>query len=137
MSTHFLPNSPRQVVDGSADVAHGQRTRRTRRAALACQHCRRRKVRCNLAIEGPPCVNCRLDGWACVLPPRKLPRCLAPKHERDNDRSSESRLEDGAQDTPDTREQARDNNAACLKPAPRQIPNSSIVSLPVVITVVI
>lgn len=137
MSTHFLPNSPRQVVDGSADIAHGQRTRRTRRAALACQHCRRRKVRCNLAIEGPPCVNCRLDGWACVLPPRKLPRCLAPKHERDNDRSSESRLEDGSQDTHDTREQGRDNNAVCLKPAPRQIPNSSIVSLPVVITVVI
>ncbi|KAB8276361.1 hypothetical protein BDV30DRAFT_206567 [Aspergillus minisclerotigenes] len=125
MSTHFSPNSPRQVVDGSADVAHGQRTRRTRRAALACQHCRRRKVRCNLAIEGPPCVNCRLDGWACVLPPRKLPRCLAPKQERDNDRSLESRLEDGSQDTPDTREQGRDNNAACLKPAPRQIPNSS------------
>ncbi|KAE8361516.1 fungal-specific transcription factor domain-containing protein [Aspergillus caelatus] len=121
MSTHISANPRQQMVDGSADGIHGQRARRTRRAPLACQHCRRRKVRCNLSIEGPPCVNCRLDGWACVLPPRKLPRCLAPKRKGDDDHPPETRGDDCPQDPNDAKEQREDHNAACLKPAQRQI----------------
>lgn len=126
MSTHISANPRRQMVDGTADGIYGQRARRTRRAPLACQHCRRRKVRCNLAIEGPPCVNCRLDGWTCVLPPRKLPRCLAQKRKGDDDRSPETRGDDCPQDPKDAKEQKEDHNAACMKPAQRQIQNSGI-----------
>lgn len=37
-----------------------------RRSSVACQRCRSRKVRCNIVQNGPPCVNCRLDGAHCV-----------------------------------------------------------------------
>jgi len=47
-----------------------------RRAPLACQGCRLRKVRCNLAEEGVPCTNCRLDQVECVVPEGVRKRCV-------------------------------------------------------------
>lgn len=41
------------------------------RARIACSYCHRRKVRCNVAICGRPCTNCRLDGFECVTRPKK------------------------------------------------------------------
>lgn len=40
------------------------------RARIACLHCRSRKVRCTLAVKGPPCTNCHLDGLECVTRPK-------------------------------------------------------------------
>lgn len=43
------------------------------RAGHACLHCRARKVRCNVAIHGAPCTNCRLDQHDCTtIPSRKI-----------------------------------------------------------------
>lgn len=42
------------------------RTRRFRRARIACLSCRRRKVRCNVDSDGTPCINCRLDNCECI-----------------------------------------------------------------------
>ncbi|KAL0777057.1 hypothetical protein CaCOL14_006575 [Colletotrichum acutatum] len=33
-----------------------------KRSAIACTACHQRKVRCNLAAQGPPCTNCSEDG---------------------------------------------------------------------------
>ncbi|CAI4212132.1 unnamed protein product [Parascedosporium putredinis] len=44
------------------------------RASIACSVCRARKVRCNVAADGPPCTNCRLDGIKCTIPQEKRPR---------------------------------------------------------------
>lgn len=33
-----------------------------KRSAIACIACHQRKVRCNLAAQGPPCTNCSEDG---------------------------------------------------------------------------
>ena len=38
-----------------------------RRASQACQGCRTRKVRCDVAKHGPPCIHCRLDEIECVV----------------------------------------------------------------------
>ncbi|KAK4986231.1 hypothetical protein LTR50_005460 [Elasticomyces elasticus] len=38
-----------------------------RRASQACQSCRVRKVRCNVAKHGPPCTNCQMDELVCVV----------------------------------------------------------------------
>lgn len=38
-----------------------------KRASVACARCRGRKVRCDVAINGRWCTNCRLDGVACVV----------------------------------------------------------------------
>ncbi|KNG89287.1 hypothetical protein ANOM_001624, partial [Aspergillus nomiae NRRL 13137] len=50
----------------------------SKRAPMACQSCHDRKVRCDLAISGSPCTNCRLDMVKCLKrfsthkkPPRK------------------------------------------------------------------
>ncbi|OGM39645.1 hypothetical protein ABOM_011462 [Aspergillus bombycis] len=50
----------------------------SKRAPMACQYCHDRKVRCDLAISGSPCTNCRLDMVKCFKrfsthkkPPRK------------------------------------------------------------------
>lgn len=32
---------------------------------MACQGCRKRKVRCDLHLHGSPCTNCRLYEWDC------------------------------------------------------------------------
>ncbi|KAF3393962.1 hypothetical protein F1880_004799 [Penicillium rolfsii] len=46
------------------------------RARIACLHCRSRKVRCTLAIKGPPCTNCQLDGLECVTCPKLRKRSI-------------------------------------------------------------
>lgn len=47
------------------------RPKKTRtRASKACLVCRQRKVRCNVALTGSPCSNCRLDHETCVVPER-------------------------------------------------------------------
>ncbi|RFU29314.1 hypothetical protein B7463_g7050, partial [Scytalidium lignicola] len=56
-----LPNS---AVTNSTDVS----TRNVKsRAPIACQTCRSRKVRCNIAFSGPPCMNCKLDDIECIV----------------------------------------------------------------------
>ncbi|KAE8375425.1 fungal-specific transcription factor domain-containing protein [Aspergillus bertholletiae] len=117
MSTQIVPNARHRMVSGSSFISHGQRPRRPRRAPLACQHCRRRKVRCNLTVEGPPCVNCRLDGLCCAIPPRKFPRYLAPRTEDDHERPPETRLEDYDQRTTSVREREEHDHTGHLKPA--------------------
>lgn len=54
------------MVSGPTAVKRG-------RTVMACNTCHTRKVRCNLQIAGPPCVNCELDGIACIpyVPQRK------------------------------------------------------------------
>ncbi|KAL3492720.1 fungal-specific transcription factor domain-containing protein [Aspergillus germanicus] len=42
-------------------------SRRTARASIACTKCRLRKVRCDVAYRGHPCVNCKLDQEECVV----------------------------------------------------------------------
>ncbi|UKZ45915.1 hypothetical protein TrVGV298_000109 [Trichoderma virens] len=42
-------------------------TFRHRRSAVACQNCRRRKVRCSVQVTGIPCINCSQDSVGCVL----------------------------------------------------------------------
>ncbi|KAH7199276.1 hypothetical protein DER44DRAFT_787412 [Fusarium oxysporum] len=52
-----------------------------RRAKQACLHCRRRKIRCDVAFGGSPCVNCRLDQVHCEVKSRKPKRRrLETKH---------------------------------------------------------
>ncbi|KAM0522496.1 hypothetical protein ACHAPE_002086 [Trichoderma viride] len=41
------------------------------RASHACTVCRIRKVRCDVAVTGFPCTNCRLDSANCKVLPRK------------------------------------------------------------------
>ena len=41
--------------------------KRLKRSQVACIDCRRRKVRCDVAVNGLPCTNCRLDGCQCVI----------------------------------------------------------------------
>ena len=38
-----------------------------RRASQACESCRARKVRCNVAKHGAPCTNCTLDEVECIV----------------------------------------------------------------------
>ncbi|OJJ32923.1 hypothetical protein ASPWEDRAFT_42951 [Aspergillus wentii DTO 134E9] len=47
---------------------------RRHRSTVACQHCRRRKVRCSLMVTGVPCIGCTQDGQECVIPPAKAPQ---------------------------------------------------------------
>ncbi|KAL5360846.1 fungal-specific transcription factor domain-containing protein [Aspergillus floccosus] len=56
-------NESRLVV-----AEHNQR-RRPKRSSRACERCHRRKVRCDGAINGFPCTNCRLDQYPCTLQP--------------------------------------------------------------------
>ncbi|KAJ5833477.1 hypothetical protein N7474_001788 [Penicillium riverlandense] len=49
--------------------------RRIRRAAAACYHCHWRKVRCDAALTGFPCTNCKLDERDdCTLRPNTTAR---------------------------------------------------------------
>lgn len=38
-----------------------------KRAPRACTRCNKRKVRCDGAVTGFPCTNCRLDGHPCSV----------------------------------------------------------------------
>jgi hypothetical protein len=63
--------------DDDHDRLHYQalrQSRRLKRSQVACMACRRRKVRCDFAISGPPCTNCRLDCCPCVTKPREKTR---------------------------------------------------------------
>ncbi|KAL5041110.1 fungal-specific transcription factor domain-containing protein [Aspergillus fruticulosus] len=44
------------------------------RASVACAKCRSRKVRCDVARRGPPCLNCDLDHEECVVLPNRRTR---------------------------------------------------------------
>lgn len=50
--------------------------RPARRARVACQACRAKKIRCD-AKDGEPCSNCLLENVQCVLVPKK-PRRYDP-----------------------------------------------------------
>ncbi|KAH6663978.1 fungal-specific transcription factor domain-containing protein [Plectosphaerella plurivora] len=41
-----------------------------RRAGVACVHCRKRKVRCDVSQRGSPCAICYLDNLDCRVVPR-------------------------------------------------------------------
>lgn len=51
----------------SATTANRVTSRGKQRSKVACRHCRRRKVRCDVYPRGSPCTNCRLDELECVL----------------------------------------------------------------------
>ncbi|KAL4910578.1 hypothetical protein BDW74DRAFT_172052 [Aspergillus multicolor] len=40
---------------------------RIRRSAVACITCRHRKIRCDVSINGSPCINCQPDEKQCVV----------------------------------------------------------------------
>ncbi|KEY83016.1 transcription factor C6 [Aspergillus fumigatus] len=44
---------------------------RRNRSAVACQACRRRKVRCTVTVTGIPCINCSQDGLECTVVQRR------------------------------------------------------------------
>ncbi|TQW01066.1 C6 transcription factor [Cordyceps javanica] len=44
------------------------------RSRVACQRCQGRKVKCDVAETTTPCTNCRQDGQACLVLPRKKHR---------------------------------------------------------------
>ncbi|QMW42179.1 hypothetical protein G4B11_005503 [Aspergillus flavus] len=44
---------------------------RRHRSAVACQHCRQRKVRCSFTVTGVPCIGCTQDGTECIIPQGK------------------------------------------------------------------
>lgn len=54
----------------------GRANRRTYRSRIACLNCRRRKVRCTVALHGHPCANCRLDRIECITRSRISKRSL-------------------------------------------------------------
>ncbi|KAL4923009.1 Zn(II)2Cys6 transcription factor [Aspergillus undulatus] len=41
------------------------------RSAIACEACRRRKVRCTVTVTGVPCINCAQDGIQCAVARRR------------------------------------------------------------------
>lgn len=52
---------------------HGRllKSRRRKRAAMACRSCRSRKVRCDVTNHGIPCCNCKFDQKECIIPERR------------------------------------------------------------------
>ncbi len=74
---HFPPSSPNLLTMGSdtatvapeSAAASNYRRNTKKRASIACQNCRSRKVRCNITQTGPPCVNCKLDRMECAAAP--------------------------------------------------------------------
>ncbi|KAM9881800.1 C6 transcription factor [Verticillium dahliae] len=54
------------------------KTRVSKRAAVACTAfaCSLRKVRCTVALSGPPCANCAVDDTPCEISRAKGPRNL-------------------------------------------------------------
>ncbi|EXJ89764.1 hypothetical protein A1O3_02831 [Capronia epimyces CBS 606.96] len=69
-----------QALERTASEAetHPNRARQPksvkRRASQACQSCRARKVRCNVAKHGAPCIHCRLDEIECIIGESKRKR---------------------------------------------------------------
>lgn len=54
------------TVEGNAKVKKPSRNVK-RRASQACQGCRARKIRCDVAKHGVPCVHCKLDNVECIM----------------------------------------------------------------------
>ncbi|KAG7040727.1 fungal specific transcription factor domain-containing protein [Colletotrichum scovillei] len=52
---------------GDKAVTTQDNTKVHKRASHACLVCRARKVRCDVTVRGPPCMNCRLDGDECEV----------------------------------------------------------------------
>lgn len=61
--------SPKTPDESRLVVAGRNLRRRPKRSSRACERCHRRKVRCDGAISGFPCTNCRLDQYPCTLQP--------------------------------------------------------------------
>ena len=63
-----MPPKQLSVADSRSVVAAIDVLRRTKiRAHIACQVCRARKVRCDVAENGAPCTNCKLDKIECAV----------------------------------------------------------------------
>jgi hypothetical protein len=60
-----LQSTARRLI--SAAELHGARRTTRKIASKACQYYRARKVRCNMAQDGVPCTNWRLDDFKCVV----------------------------------------------------------------------
>lgn len=56
--------------DTAIDEPKAKNKRARRRAPQACLGCRARKVRCDFALSGKPCLNCFLDEADCVVAER-------------------------------------------------------------------
>ncbi|KAH8695414.1 fungal-specific transcription factor domain-containing protein [Talaromyces proteolyticus] len=59
------------------------------RSAVACQNCRRRKVRCTITVTGIPCVGCTQDRAECIVSKRRV-RTSQSQHRGDPPRSETS-----------------------------------------------
>ncbi|KAH8800627.1 fungal-specific transcription factor domain-containing protein [Xylogone sp. PMI_703] len=55
------------ALDSPVHLTRGPR----KRSVVACQLCRQRKVRCNVFMSGPPCINCLQDGLDCQVISRR------------------------------------------------------------------
>lgn len=74
-----------------------------KRARKACLTCRRRKIRCNVDAQGPPCSNCLTDGLAGCRTTESL-RGKKPRS------FLEKEAEKSADSTPTTAAQAPDSD---------------------------
>ncbi|KAL7904916.1 fungal-specific transcription factor domain-containing protein [Trichoderma velutinum] len=63
-------------------MLHTQRPVKLRkRASKACLSCRARKVRCDVSRRGRPCMNCHLDGEACIVTGRARVKYRTTEHD--------------------------------------------------------
>lgn len=66
----YLTASDQSELELTGGLHNVKPSRKPRvRAGHACLACRARKVRCNVAIHGAPCVNCRIDNKECATVP--------------------------------------------------------------------
>jgi hypothetical protein len=83
LSVEPARNSTESEQPTAQDDSPGQpgKASRTKRSKVACLHCRRRKVRCDVYPHGAPCTNCRLDNiHDCAPCGKKLRRYDVPGH---------------------------------------------------------
>lgn len=66
------------------NLPEGPKKSRTKRSKVACKHCRRRKVRCDVYPHGAPCTNCRLDKIDDCAPCHKKSRRWSPVEDEGN-----------------------------------------------------
>ena len=76
---------PMESLTSSGQGAHVEdtsgRAYRSRKAR-PCDRCRRSKHRCDIGVEGPPCVHCTLSQKECTFELRPPPRpSRAPTHQ--------------------------------------------------------
>ena len=78
------------------------------RSAVACESCRRRKVRCSLTVTGVPCIGCAQDKTDCVVDPKRSQtmsratrrRLQSPDHDHSGDTNASRQLSSPAQPQP-------------------------------------